>query len=126
MRSHQLKAALALVSAVVFAAACSRQAEPTAPATPATPRVVTYSHDIAPILFTNCASCHRPIDDGAGVRAGSTGEDPLCVAGAPFSVLDYDSARRHAREIASAVQRRAMPPWLPEPGHAVFAGERRL
>ena len=48
------------------------------------------------------------------------------MAGAPFSVLDYDSARRHAREIASAVQRRAMPPWLPEPGHAVFAGERRL
>jgi Tfp pilus assembly protein PilF len=126
VRSHQLKAALAVVSVVAVAAACSRQAERPAPATPATPRVVTFSHDIAPILFTNCASCHRPIDDAAGVRAGATGEDPLCVAGAPFSVLDYDSARRHAREIASAVQRRAMPPWLPEPGHAVFAAERRL
>jgi tetratricopeptide (TPR) repeat protein len=41
-------------------------------------------------------------------------------------VLDYDSVRRHARAIASAVQRRAMPPWLPEPGHGEFAGERRL
>jgi tetratricopeptide (TPR) repeat protein len=52
--------------------------------------------------------------------------DPICVAGAPFSVLDYDSVRRYAPAIASAVQRRAMPPWLPEPGHGVFAGERRL
>ena len=58
-------------------------------------------------------------------KAGSS-DDPICVAGAPFSVLDYDSVRRHARAIASAVQRRAMPPWLPEPGHGVFAGERRL
>ena len=48
------------------------------------------------------------------------------MAGAPFSVLDYDSVRRHARAIASAVQRRAMPPWLPEPGHGEFADERRL
>jgi len=48
------------------------------------------------------------------------------VAGAPFSVLDYDSVRRHAREISSAVQRRRMPPWLPESGHGTFAGERRL
>jgi len=48
------------------------------------------------------------------------------VAGAPFSVLDYDSVRRHSREIASAVQRRAMPPWLPESGHGLFADERRL
>ena len=47
------------------------------------------------------------------------------MAGAPFSVLDYDSVRRHARAIEDAVQRRAMPPWLPE-GHGLFAGERRL
>src|SRR6185503_7081201 len=50
----------------------------------------------------------------------------LCVAGAPFSVLDYGSVRRYARAISSAVQRRSMPPWLPEPGHSEFAGERRL
>ena len=116
---------------VAVAAACSRTTEQAAPAKPAD-RAVTFTRDIAPILFDNCASCHRPIDDAAGVApAASSGrahrdEDPICVAGAPFSVLDYDSVRRHAREIASAVQRRAMPPWLPEPGHAAFAGERRL
>jgi hypothetical protein len=74
----------------------------------------------------HCASCHRPIDAPPALRGGSADDDPICVAGAPFSVLDYPSVRRHARAIASAVQRRAMPPWLPEPGHVVFAGERRL
>ena len=58
-------------------------------------------------------------------EAGSA-DDPICVAGAPFSVLDYAAVRRYARAIASAVERRTMPPWLPEPGHGAFAGERRL
>jgi Tfp pilus assembly protein PilF/mono/diheme cytochrome c family protein len=131
MRSHGLNCALAVIASVAVAGACSRtttQAEETAA------RAVTFNGDIAPILFDNCASCHRPVDDAAtsgpatpkpSAKAGPFG-DPLCVAGAPFSVLDYDSVRRYARSIASAVQRRAMPPWLPEPGYGVFAGERRL
>ena len=53
-------------------------------------------------------------------------EDPLCVAGAPFSVLDYASVRRRGAAIATAVKSRSMPPWLPEPGHGEFAHERRL
>jgi Tfp pilus assembly protein PilF len=114
---------------VALAAACSRTTEKqTAPAKQVV-RAATFHRDIAPILFDNCASCHRPIDDQPAplrARTGSTADDPICVAGAPFSVLDYDSVRRHAPEIASAVQRRRMPPWLPEPGHGVFAGERRL
>ena len=123
---------------------------------PATPRTITFNTDIAPILYDHCASCHRPIDGTAGpVRAVDTKDplegarakdiaaatntaqvrqsgiagsedDPLCVAGAPFSVLDYDSARRHARAIASAVQRRVMPPWLPEQRHGEFQNERLL
>jgi tetratricopeptide (TPR) repeat protein len=109
---------------VAVVAACSRttkEAEKTAA------RAVTFN-DIAPILFDNCASCHRPVDDAAPRPAATSGslDDPICVAGAPFSVLDYASVRRNARAIASAVQRRAMPPWLPEPGHGVFADERRL
>src|SRR5215216_3153354 len=110
---------------IVVVAACSRTTEQTAQAPT---RAATFTRDIAPILFDNCASCHRPIDDTAPQPAATSGspDDPICVAGAPFSVLDYDSVRRHARAIASAVQRRAMPPWLPEPGHGSFAGERRL
>jgi Tfp pilus assembly protein PilF len=123
MRSHELSCALAAISIVVVVAACSRspeQSEKTAA------RAVTFNEDIAPILFDNCASCHRPIEDAALRPAAGSSDDPLCVAGAPFSVLDYDSVHRHARAISSAVQRRAMPPWLPEAGHGEFAGQRRL
>jgi tetratricopeptide (TPR) repeat protein len=141
MRSHALNCALAVAAFAIIAvvAACSRtttQADKTAAG------AVTFNADIAPILFDNCASCHRPIDDPPSPKASArqaptsqraaespkagSSEDPICVAGAPFSVLDYDSVRRNAPAIASAVQRRAMPPWLPEPGHGVFAGERRL
>jgi Tfp pilus assembly protein PilF len=107
------------------AVACSRTAKPEQQTST---RTVTFNHDIAPILFKNCASCHRPLDDAAPQPTATSGspDDPICVAGAPFSVLDYDSVRRHARAIASAVERRAMPPWLPEPGHGAFVGERRL
>ncbi len=75
---------------------------------------MTFNKDIAPILFENCATCHRPIEDGPSVKGG----DVLCVAGAPFSLLDYESARARAREIAEATLTRAMPPWLPEAGTA--------
>jgi len=147
----------AVILLIVLAAACSRVAQP---AKTAQVRELTFSHDVAPILYDNCASCHRPIEEaqaapggraasatlrraspeperrpdkvrptatsGAATATSGTSEDPICVAGAPFSVLDYDSVRRHARAIASAVQRRAMPPWLPEPGHGTFVDERRL
>ena len=116
--------ALAVV-AMVAAAACS----PTPDQADRNPgRPVTFNRDIAPILFANCASCHRPIDEAPAqpVAASGSPADPICVAGAPFSVLDYDSVRRHARAVKSAVQRGAMPPWLPEAGHGLFVGERRL
>src|SRR5687767_11384250 len=113
--------ALAAIAIVAVVAACSRtRTEAEKPA-----RAVTFSGDIAPILFDNCASCHRPIEPQPVATSGSS-KDPICVAGAPFSVLDYDSVRRYAPAIASAVQRRAMPPWLPEPGYGVFAHERRI
>jgi hypothetical protein len=137
MRSRGLTCALAGL-ALAAVAACSTTNEH---AQQTAARAPTFS-DIAPILFDNCASCHRPIDDPASARQAPPSmravtsapvspkplaeADPICVAGAPFSVLDYESVRRNARAIASAVQRRAMPPWLPEPGHGLFAGERRL
>jgi tetratricopeptide (TPR) repeat protein len=126
MGTRRLNCAVAGIAMVVAAGACSRTTEHTE-STAA--RAVTFG-DVAPILFDNCASCHRPIDDApasstALTTAGSS-DDPICVAGAPFSVLDYAAVRRNARAIASAVQRRAMPPWLPESGHEQFVGERRL
>jgi Tetratricopeptide repeat len=75
-------------------------------ATTASP--VTFSKDVAPIVFSKCVTCHRP--------SGS----------APFSLLTYDEVKGRAPQIAAAVERRAMPPWPPEPGHGEFTGNRRL
>jgi Tfp pilus assembly protein PilF len=83
----------------------------------------TFNRDIAPILFEKCSNCHRPVDPSA------TGTDPICFAGAPFSLLRYSDARAHAAEIAIAVKDRVMPPWLPEqaPGQiGEFANPRIL
>jgi Flp pilus assembly protein TadD len=75
---------------------------------PLAAQTVTYSKDIAPILFGHCAPCHRP------------GE------AAPFSLLTYGDARRHGTQIVQVTERRYMPPWLPEPGHGDFTGSLRL
>jgi len=104
---------LTSLTCLFLLAACNRA--------PQSSRVVTFNHDVAPILYENCATCHRPID---GSRA--TSGDPVCFAGAPFSLLDYGDAARHAKQIASAAASRRMPPWLPADGYGEFAGARRL
>src|SRR5256714_9438730 len=70
--------------------------------------VPTFNKHIAPILYQHCAGCHRP------------GEV------APFSLLTYEDAAQRAKLIASATERRFMPPWKPEPGYGKLANERRL
>ena len=69
---------------------------------------VTFNRDIAPIVFHNCATCHRP------------GE------AAPFSLLSYTDVKKHALQIAEVTRLRIMPPWLPEPQELKFADELRL
>ena len=70
--------------------------------------VPTYNKDIAPILYKNCALCHRP------------GEV------APFSLLTYLDAKKRAGQIASITRSRVMPPWKAEPGYGDFKDARRL
>jgi tetratricopeptide (TPR) repeat protein len=70
---------------------------------------VTFTKDVAPILFAHCVTCHRPGDIG------------------PFSLLTYQEARPWAAAIARAARTRTMPPWKPEPGYGgEFVGARRL
>jgi len=69
---------------------------------------LTYTRDIAPIIWTRCASCHRPGEIG------------------PFSLLTYDDVKRRATLIATVTSRRLMPPWKPEPGTGDFQDARRL
>jgi Flp pilus assembly protein TadD len=80
------------------------QSQPDATISPA----VTFTRDVAPIVFSSCVTCHRP--------SGS----------APFSLLTFDEVKGRAVQILAAVERRAMPPWPPEPGHGEFVGNRRL
>jgi mono/diheme cytochrome c family protein len=69
---------------------------------------VTFTKDVAPILFKHCASCHRPGEVG------------------PFPLLTYRDAARRAKHLAEVAAERRMPPWLPEPGPHRFLDERRL
>lgn len=71
-------------------------------------QTVTFNKDIAPIVYNNCASCHRP------------GE------AAPFSLLSYQDVSKRGRIIASVTQARFMPPWKAETGAYPFRDERRL
>jgi hypothetical protein len=72
----------------------------------ATAAPATFSHDVAPILYRECAACHRP----GGV--------------APFSLLTYQDAAKRAKLIATVTASHYMPPWLPaEPR---FKDERKL
>jgi hypothetical protein len=69
---------------------------------------VTYTHDVAPILFKNCVSCHRPGEVG------------------PFSLLSYEEAAKRAEFIAEIVAEKKMPPWKAVPHYGTFDGERLL
>jgi hypothetical protein len=96
-----------LIAVVVFAVSRSgkkNQPEPEAAIT----GPVTYSNHIAPILFNECATCHRP---------GQAG---------PFDLLTYQDARKRAKDIARVTGERIMPPWLPVHGYNDFLSERRL
>jgi len=78
-----------------------------APSARAQPRV-TFNKDIAPIVWSRCAPCHRP------------------GAVAPFSLTTYDEVKRRVTLIRDVTARRLMPPWKPEPGKGDFAESRRL
>lgn len=95
---------VASVSIAILGIALSRQSKPLA-AHSADP---TFAEDVAPILYANCTTCHRP--DGLG----------------PFSLLDYDSAKKKVDEMHDAVEARQMPPWHAEGPHGVFSNDRRL
>jgi Tfp pilus assembly protein PilF/mono/diheme cytochrome c family protein len=69
---------------------------------------VTFTRDIAPIVFNSCVSCHR-----------SGGP-------APFSLATYDDVRRRATQIAEVTRSRFMPPWKVEPGVSQFVGQHPL
>jgi hypothetical protein len=75
---------------------------------PKAPGALTFSKEIAPIIFDKCASCHRP------------------GAVAPFSLLSYQDVRKRAKQIAYITEKRIMPPWKADQGDYEFKDDRRL
>ncbi|HLH43371.1 MAG TPA: cytochrome c [Bryobacteraceae bacterium] len=69
---------------------------------------VTFTETIAPIIYDNCVTCHRP------------GE------AAPFALITYDDVKKRGSLIASVTRSRYMPPWHAAHGYGDFQGERRL
>ena len=67
-----------------------------------------FNKDIAPIVWKNCAGCHRPGEVG------------------PFSLLTYKDAAKRASFLHEITESRRMPPWKAEPGFGEFHDTRRL
>lgn len=99
--------ALAGLAACALATGGARPAPKAHLKAKAAPAAVTYAHDIAPILYQNCTTCHR------------TGEV------APFTLASYGDARKRARQIALVTTQHVMPPWKAD-SHGEFQDERRL
>lgn len=106
MKSFTSRVAVMVAVCGVLSGLGCRRAEPLARAAATGP--VTFDKDIAPIVFNNCSTCHRP------------GEV------APFPLLSYADVRKHAQDVSEQTLERHMPPWLPEPGEFKILGERRL
>src|SRR5262245_22059178 len=69
---------------------------------------VTFTEDVAPTIFNNCTSCHRPGEMG------------------PFSLTSYDDVRPRARRIVDVTKAHQMPPWKAAPSDFAFKGDRTL
>lgn len=69
---------------------------------------LTFTKDIAPLIFTRCTSCHR---------AGEI---------APFPLVTYRDVRQRVTQIREVTGRGLMPPWKPLPGKHAFEDDRSL
>src|SRR5207344_1374005 len=69
---------------------------------------LTWSENVASILYDHCVRCHRP------------GEI------APFSLLTYDDAYAHQTTIAAQVDSHNMPPWPADESYYHYLDENFL
>src|SRR3989344_8546894 len=69
---------------------------------------VTFSEHIAPIIYKNCTSCHRPGEAG------------------PFSLITYQDAKSRSALMKFVTKTRFMPPWPADAGYTHFIDEKVL
>ena len=68
----------------------------------------TFNQHIAPIIYNNCTTCHRPGEIG------------------PMSLTNYAEVKNWGSMIAYVTSIGYMPPWKPDPTFRHFLGERQL
>src|SRR5678815_1381742 len=108
LKAEATRTLLVLASAAFLIAVVSRGEAPLqAQNAPAQSRV-TFTETIAPIVYENCVTCHRP------------GE------AAPFSLISYDDVKKRGSLVATVTKARYMPPWHAAHDYGEFADERRL
>jgi hypothetical protein len=69
---------------------------------------VSYSKQVAPIIASKCAGCHRPGDI------------------APFAFSNYSKVKNKARMIEEVIATKRMPPWHADPLYGHFENDRSL
>ncbi len=72
------------------------------------PSHVNFTEHVAPILYANCAICHRP------------------GGNAHFALVTYAQAKNYASAIAYVTREHLMPPWPADPHYTEFVGQRLL
>jgi mono/diheme cytochrome c family protein len=97
-----------LTAATLVVVIGARGPMPLDAATHMAPDSVTFAADVAPILYRNCVTCHRP---------GGIG---------PFSMLNFDTVTGRLKDIKDVLSEGKMPPWQAVAPPGTFRNERRL
>lgn len=69
---------------------------------------VTFSNDVAPIIYAKCTKCHRP------------GQP------APFTLISYKDVAKRSKTIRKIINLGIMPPWPADATYRHFLGENQL
>ncbi len=69
---------------------------------------VTFTRDVAPILYRHCVACHHPNDI------------------APMPLITYSEVKPWAASIKEAVLMRKMPPWKADPHYGKWSNDSSL
>src|SRR4030095_8715570 len=85
--------------AIVFFQSCTQ---------PAKKETITFSQDIASIIYEKCTGCHRP---GQAV---------------PFPLITYKDVAKRSKTFRETVDKQIMPPWPADPGYSHFRDENYL
>jgi Tfp pilus assembly protein PilF len=72
------------------------------------PDTITFSNDIAPIVFKKCAICHQEKEV------------------APFALVSYDDYAKRGKQIVMVLESAFMPPFPPTPGYVEYKRDKSL